>query len=235
MKRLTAPIAAIGPFAAAAAAFAGLTSLPAPAAAQEEGGDKVNTLIVYGDDECPQSTPGEITVCARLDESERFRVPEVLRQSEDPANQSWTDRVRSYETVGDFGALSCTPVGAGGELGCTQQLIEAAYAERAQAPGVRFSQLIEEARQERLSEIDAEAAATQERVEELERQYAERLRRAQEGEPEALIDPSAPPAAVDDLQRNPPAAPASDVPFEDEEDTAPQPVDPAAPARIGDE
>ena len=71
----------------------------------------------------------QIVVCARLEESERFRIPERLRQSNDPENEPWASRVRAYETVGQFGALSCSPVGSGGELGCTAQMIENAYRE----------------------------------------------------------------------------------------------------------
>ena len=160
----------------------GLALVSSPAAAQDTGEERVNTLIVYGQDECPPSTGDEITVCARLDESERYRIPESLRQSEDPANESWASRVKSFEAVGDFGPLSCTPIGAGGELGCTAKMIEAAYEERAGGSSVRFAELIAQARAERLSTIDEEAAATQARVEELERQYTERLRREQEGE-----------------------------------------------------
>lgn len=153
-----------------------------PAAAQDDAGDRVNQVIIYGDDECPQSTPDTITVCARMDEGERYRIPERLRESGDPANLAWTERVKAFETVGDFGPMSCTPVGAGGDLGCTAAFIENAYAERAQGSEVRFGQLIQEARGERLSEIDEEAAATQARVEELERAYMERVRREQAGE-----------------------------------------------------
>lgn len=161
----------------------GLVLAASPAAAQDTGAERVNTLIIYGDDECPASTDDEITVCARLDESERYRIPESLRQSDDPANESWASRVKSFEAIGDFGPLSCTPIGAGGELGCTAKMIEAAYAEKASSSSVRFAELIAEARAERLSTIDEEAAETQARVEELERQYMERLRREQEGEP----------------------------------------------------
>lgn len=153
-----------------------------PAAAQDTGGDKVNTLIVYGDDECPQSSAEEITVCARMAENERYRIPENLRESIDPANESWANRVQSFETVGNFGALSCSPVGLGGELGCTAQMIEAAYAEKAAGSDVRFGQLIAAARADRLSTIDAEAADTQARVEELERQYMEKVAREEAGE-----------------------------------------------------
>lgn len=215
------------------AASCGLVLMPASATAQDQGGDRVNTLIIYGEDECPPSADGEIVVCARMDEGERYRIPERLRQSEDPANEAWASRVQSYETVGDFGPLSCTPVGAGGELGCTAAMIEAAYAERAQSSNVRFSQLIAEERAERLATIDEEAAATQARVEELERQYEERMRRAQEGEVEEVVDPSAPPAEIVDPSRIPPAPPSADVPLNDEADSPPYPVDPQAPGVSG--
>jgi hypothetical protein len=165
-----------------ASAVAAVAVLPTPAFAQDAAGDKVNTVIVYGDDECPPSTGDEIVVCARLEESERFRIPERLRQSGDPANEPWASRVRAYETVGAFGPLSCSPAGSGGELGCTAKFIEAAYREKATSSDVRAGELIAAAREERLSTVDAEAAATQARVEELERQYLERARAEEAGE-----------------------------------------------------
>lgn len=173
----------------AAAAFTALA--PVPAAAQEAGGDTVNMVIVYGEDECPQSSADQITVCARMDESERYRIPEQLRQSSDPENVAWTSRVRTYETVGNFGPLSCSAVGAGGELGCTAAAIEAAYAERAQGSDVRFSELIAAERAQRLATIDEDAADTQSRVEAIEAEYMERLRRESEGEATPADDSAA--------------------------------------------
>ena len=166
----------ISALAFAAAAVTGL-----PAAAQDEAGDRVNMVIIYGDDECPPSAEGEITVCARKAESERYRIPETLRSSRSPENQSWTERVERYETVGNFGIMSCSPTGAGGEAGCTQQMIDAAYRAREESSDVRFGQLIEEAREERLSTIDQEAAEEQARVEQLERAYMEKLERERDG------------------------------------------------------
>lgn len=171
MNRLTAFGIAFAPFALLAAA---------PAAAQDEtvaddNSDDVNMVIIYGDDECPRSQGGEIVVCSRFDESERYRIPENLRESSDPANQAWTQRAKSFETVGNFGAMSCTPTGYSGWSGCTEQLIQAAYAERRGGQNVRAAQLIEEARAERLSAIDAEAAAEQARVEVIEKEYEARL------------------------------------------------------------
>jgi hypothetical protein len=175
--------------------------VPAPAAAQDAPGDKVNILDVFGADPCPQSSENEIVVCRRMDEEERYRIPEALRQSDSPRNQSWSNRVKSFEAVGDFGPLSCTPIGLGGELGCTAATIAAAYEERRSGPGTRASEIIAAQRADRLSTIDAEAAATQARVEELERQYLERQQREEDEASEAPapekpvpVDPSAIPS-----------------------------------------
>lgn len=186
-----------------AAAPLAIAFAPAPAAAQDAPGDKINIVDVYGEDPCPQSSDDVIVVCRRMDEEERYRIPEALRQSDSPQNQSWSNRVQSFEAVGNFGPLSCSPVGLGGELGCTAQMIAAAYEEKRTGAGVRASELIAAARAERLSTVDAEAAATQARVEELERQYLER--QAREGEAEATAPESTPPGAP--VQVNPLAVP----------------------------
>lgn len=183
---------AVAAIAATLALALGAALLPAPAAAQESAGDKVNTLIIYGDDKCPESAADQITVCARLAEDERYRIPQNLRQSSSPQNEAWANKVLSYETVGNFGPLSCSAIGLGGELGCTAQMIEQAYAEKAAGQDVRFAQLIAAAREERLSTIDAEAADTQARVEVLEKQYMDRIAREQaaEGGPPAPAAPA---------------------------------------------
>lgn len=170
----TASIAAILAF-----SFAG------PALAQDDAGDRVNMVIAYGDDEvapCPAET---ICVVARLDEEDRYRIPETLRYSDDPNNTSWARRVESLEFVGDFGAMSCSPVGAAGFTGCTQKMIDAAYEARENGATARFGQLIAEARAERLATIDEDAAAEQARVEMIEREYMERLEREREAEVQA--------------------------------------------------
>lgn len=162
-----------------------LVMLAAPLAAQDDDlqadaaaiPDNVQTAFVYGDDAAPPCPDDTICVIARLPDGDRYRIPPNLRFSDNPANDSWTRRVEKLELVGSFGALSCSPVGAGGFTGCTQQLVDAAFADRAEGEDIRFSQLIQAAREERLSTIDADAAAEQERVEQIERQYLERLER----------------------------------------------------------
>jgi hypothetical protein len=158
-----------------------LALLAAPALAQ--GADeKVNQLIVYGDDACPQSSGDEITVCARKAESERYRIPEALRETFSPQNDAWNNRVLAYETVSRFGTNSCSPVGAGGFTGCVGKLIKTAYAEKAQDPNIRFSQLIAEERARRMASIDQDAAEMQARVEQAEREYEIKQRAQQDPE-----------------------------------------------------
>ena len=172
----TAPLLAlaIGPLALLCGA--------APALAQSDG-EKINQLIVYGDDVCPQSKENEITVCARKGEGERFRIPEVLRGDPlSPKNEAWTDRVQTYETVGSQGIASCSPVGSGGATGCMAKLIDTAYAEKREGGDIRFGQLIETERAKRLSTIDAEAAATQARVEQLEKEYDAKIKAERDAE-----------------------------------------------------
>jgi hypothetical protein len=154
----------------------------APALAQESPEAKVNQLIVFGEDSCPMSDDDTITVCARKPESERFRIPEELRESNSPQNEAWNNKVLAYERVMKTGTMSCSPTGAGGWTGCSGQLIDQAYAEKESAPELRFSELIAAERERRLATVDVEAAETQKRVEELEKQMEERRRAAERGE-----------------------------------------------------
>lgn len=158
-----------------AAAFVGLPTLltASPASAQET----IDQKIIFGNDPCPKSEGNTIVVCARLPENDRYRIPPDLRHSNNPANTSWTARVRSYEAVGKFGPMSCTPVGAGGDLGCTEKMIAKAYAEKEHGESIRMSELIAEARKKRLEKINSEAAATQARVKKLEQAYEDRVAR----------------------------------------------------------
>lgn len=182
MKRIPSPLDL------AALLMAAVMSIGVPAAAQDSAGDKVRMVIVYGDDEAPKTDGEEIVVVARMPEAERYRIPEALRYSDDPDNTAWARRVESFEFIGDFGTLSCSPSGAGGFTGCTQELIDAAYGARANSPSVRFGELIAAARAERLSQIDEEAAAEQERVEAIERAYMEKLERERDAESVAATE-----------------------------------------------
>lgn len=152
-----------------------------PAVAQSAD-EKINMVIAYNESECPVAKPGEVVVCEILVEEDRYRIPSNLRYSDNPANVSRSRQVDEIKYVGDFGAMSCSPAGAGGFTGCNQKFIEAAYKDKSEADAVRFGLLIEQARQERLSTIDAEAAAEQERVEMIEREYMQRLEKERDAE-----------------------------------------------------
>jgi hypothetical protein len=175
----------------------GMGALATPAMAQGADGTKVNMVIVYGDDKCPENNDKEIVVCARKDESERYRIPEPFRDSTSPQNQAWTERVKSYEMVGAAGTMSCSPVGAGGWTGCANQFIQKAYAEKKAGTDVAFSKMIAEARALRESTIDADAAKTQADVEKEEKAYDERQRARAEAEEKAKEEGTSPaPAAT---------------------------------------
>ncbi|WP_189619237.1 hypothetical protein [Novosphingobium colocasiae] len=165
----------------AALLLAGALGAAPAAQAQEQttaDGEKYNMVIVYGDQPCEASAdPAVITVCARV--GDQYRIPEPLRGVDSPKSDSWTNKVTAYETVGAFGTLSCSPVGAGGSLGCTQKLIDQAYAERKNGSNVKFGELIAAEREKRLSTIDTDAADHQKRVEEAEKVYLEQQKKQQ--------------------------------------------------------
>ena len=151
-----------------------------PASAQDApavqpGDEKINQLITYGNDKCPESSGDEIVVCARMDEAARYRIPSSLRgDPNDPRNQATSERIKSYEYVAASGTMSCSPSGAGGFTGCGLRKINNAYAEKAQDPGIAFGRLIAAERAKRMAGVDAEAAEVEERVKEFEKGRAER-------------------------------------------------------------
>ena len=116
--------------AATAAAMAGFAALPAAAEAQQ---NSIAEIIVYGNDPCPRSTNNEIYVCNRRPETERYRIPQNMRQSGTLQEmQSWAVRSKNLETVGATGINSCSPVGPAGYTGCLQKVIKEARGQRKQ-------------------------------------------------------------------------------------------------------
>jgi hypothetical protein len=124
-----------------AAGLAGSAALLAlaPAAAQdtatnvrtESDGTRIAEIIVFGTDPCPRVTENvDAVVCARRPESERYRIPERLRQGGSvQSRQSWAARARSFEVNTRRGIGSCDAVGPGGQTGCLQKMIDQARAE----------------------------------------------------------------------------------------------------------
>ena len=187
MKRTMIVAALIG-------AMAALVAQPgiAQESTQQSPSEKINQLIIYGEDPCPASSDGSITVCARKEEAERFRIPALLRGDPDASvNQSWNERVKAYETVGAAGVNSCSPVGSGGASGCVMKLVNRAYAEKRQSSDVQFGKLIEAERAKRMQSIDSDTAAEQARVEVLEKAYEEKLAKERAAETAAVQQPVA--------------------------------------------
>ena len=149
---LAAPAGAQQPGVAAPEAVA---AAPQPSAADASGADpRVNQLIIYGDDPCPRGGDDEIIVCARLPEDDRFRIPPNLREDpNDPAGQSWTNRAIELSYAGRSGIGSCSPAGPGGMIGCFNQIVQQARAERSNRPEIDWNRMIEEAREERMRRI----------------------------------------------------------------------------------
>ncbi len=112
--------------AAAVTVAAGFALPTAPALAQ-----RTSEIIVYGTDPCPRSTDDDVVVCARRPEAERFRIPEVLRETGTlQERQSWTKQAEALATAGATGVGSCSAVGPGGHTGCVQQEINRAFGDR---------------------------------------------------------------------------------------------------------
>ncbi len=94
---------------------------------------RVRSVLLYGQDECPKpQSEDEIVVCASGGDSP-YRIPKEFRNArkDDAASQAWTNRVEMVEDVNRAGLPnSCSPVGTGGQTGCTRAAIRQWYQER---------------------------------------------------------------------------------------------------------
>ena len=122
-------IAALLLMSAAGPALAQPSSAPTAAAAPTT--EKVNLVIVYGDDACPQSQGDDIVVCARKPEAERYRIPKKLREK--PAvsgGPGWGSQVATMEQVQrNSTPMGCSAIG-GANTGCYAQRMAQWFAER---------------------------------------------------------------------------------------------------------
>ncbi len=109
------------PFAAIALTAAGLTAVSAPA---QTNNQRTTQIIVYGNDACPRTTSGEIVVCARRPERERYRIPEIFRDGQRLRDgESWAARAETVENEGQTGIGSCSAVGPAGFTGCWEEMM----------------------------------------------------------------------------------------------------------------
>jgi len=106
-------------------ATAGL--MPTPAAAQTS----TRIVTIFGNDKCPTSNGEEIVVCRRLDENERYRIPDQLRSTEDQAPTA-VARVDAMQAASTTNIGTCSASGPGGQSGCQVQLNRNWNAERRQ-------------------------------------------------------------------------------------------------------
>lgn len=128
------------PLAIAAAALA-LFPTAATAQSQAESGQppqRIRQVTLQGSEQCPKAAADEIVVCSRINPNEQYRVPKELRQPpEVPAqNQSWVNRAATVDRVGRVaGGLpnTCSPIGTGGQTGCSIAAGQAWAAEKRQA------------------------------------------------------------------------------------------------------
>lgn len=110
-----------------------VVSALALAAVQPEPDERpVIRITIYGNDRCPPSTSERIVVCARRPETERYRLPEQLRDDPDRSEENWAADAEELETVGRTGPQSCSTVGPGGFTGCWEEMIRQARRERQQ-------------------------------------------------------------------------------------------------------
>ncbi len=116
-----------------------LLLLALPVSAQQTAGTgdgppkRVRSVITYGDEACPKQTdPDEIVVCANGGDSP-YRIPKRFRDQpkEGPTAQAWSNRMETVEEVNRAGLPnSCSPIGTGGQTGCTAQMIRQWYQDR---------------------------------------------------------------------------------------------------------
>ena len=106
--------------------------LPTPETAPD-GTQRWSFLVTYGDEDCPPAQGDEIVVCARLPESERYRIPAPLREKKVDAvgGMSWASHVESYDKVARLSRPdSCSSVGSYGYSGCAAKALRDWFEER---------------------------------------------------------------------------------------------------------
>jgi hypothetical protein len=137
----TALLAASQAFGQASPAPAAPTMLkPAPAPDADTSQPRQRLVTVFGTEACPKPTSkDEVVVCARLPDSEIYRIPTPLRT----ANNTKTSPFQANRNLllgdgsgGAGGSIgSCSVNGAGGAIGCNKRQIDAWAQDRASRAG----------------------------------------------------------------------------------------------------
>jgi len=110
---------------------AGPTVRPQGPSTTAKGSPVNGVLVIYGNERCPTDKNGnEIVVCERRSTQEQFRVPKELREFKvTPENQSWAKQAEGTLDAGASGIGSCSAIGPGGSIGCSQRQFRAAKTE----------------------------------------------------------------------------------------------------------
>jgi hypothetical protein len=106
---------------------------PVGEASKGEPPKRIRSVLLYGEEKCPPATsPDEIVVCANGGDSP-YRIPKKLRETEyTPSGVAWGRRAEIVEEVNRAGLPdSCSPIGTGGQTGCTAEMLRAWAAEQA--------------------------------------------------------------------------------------------------------
>ena len=108
-----------------------------PAAGDATPPEREEKLVVYGSDACPEAEGGEIVVCARRPEAERYRIPKTLRDREKvPGAQGWGSRVATLEDIQrDTRPNGCSANGSFGQTGCLAEALRRWFEERREGDG----------------------------------------------------------------------------------------------------
>lgn len=117
------------------------TLKPAPPANADTSQPRQRLVTVFGSEECPKpSSPDEVVVCARLPDSEIYRIPPRLRAANNnrvSPFQANRNLLLGDASGGAGGAIgSCTAIGGSGMIGCTQRDIDAWARDRTSRMGV---------------------------------------------------------------------------------------------------
>lgn len=97
-----------------------------------QDGKRIVSMTIYGNDECPRGKGGEIVVCARQPEADRYRLPKTFRKSDGSVQKSMQSQDAAASGAASTGIGSCSAVGSAGSTGCTQQMMRQAREERRQ-------------------------------------------------------------------------------------------------------
>ena len=86
-------------------------------------------ITIFGNDKCPTGSDGsEINICIRAPESDRFRIPETLRETNNPVPAA-TARIEAMRATDNGTIGTCSASGPGGMIGCQRAEFAKARAE----------------------------------------------------------------------------------------------------------